>query len=240
MRRLAPLLLVLCAAWGNAQQSTTPKSLFLTVRPDVTLLVEDTSTKKEATIGTVNPNYPADLLRSQIETLGKLVDGNVRGLRMEESKDGKGNSYLKVKFGINNLIDHERKVYRLQEIARAFAGAPDPYTVHGIHVTFAHELGDAQNIASYSLPGVVNVEAMRTADPNGPLAATLEYRIELLTQDASKIVIPEHSAPPKASVPQDEPSGSPMLFYVLLGLAALAAGALVYLALLRANSKTRR
>lgn len=226
---LASILLapVLCLAQG--EQPKKDLSLFLRVRPQITMLIQEHQTGAEdVTIGAVDPKYPAELLKEQVEKLGQYLGVPPRWLYLQPKA-----GTMTAAFSINGLIDREKGVYRLQPIVRAFAGAPEPFTVTGMQIIFAKERGGANDLATYAIPGVLELEVMRTFNPD-----MLEYRVHLLSQDPEKLVIPEKHTPKPQEPVETKSEPSRTLFYVLLVVAGLAASVLVYLALLRLPSRT--
>jgi hypothetical protein len=232
MRATFAALLLILACLAAAQQPVQEKkpSLYVRTKQQIQVLIQEHPTGAEdVTVAAIDAGYPADLLSDQVQKLGTYLGVEPRWAGPIEMRAGSPSA----KFSVNGLIDKEKKVFRLQPIVRAFAGAPSPNTVDTIQILFVRERGWQDDLLTYELPGVVELEAMRHNDPD-----MLEYRVHLLTQDESKIVIPEKHAPPPApnKVVVTEPSKT--LYYVLLGVAGVAAGVLVYLALLR--SKPRR
>lgn len=238
MRVPIPLLTLLAATLGvnlAAQQPTTPAgdlSLFLTMRPDVIIMIQARQGGELVEIRTGKPGYPTELLTEQINKLSQLLGKQATVEYIQRAPD----KTLAARFGIVGLIDVKARRYRLAPLAKAFAGAPEPFTIQGIHITLNGEAGYEDDIGRYTRSGAFEIEALRSE--GGPLPM-LEYRIKLLTQDARQLDIPEKFEKPAG--PRDEVSKqtSPVPFYVLLGVAAAAAGVLVYLALLRASTRKR-
>ncbi|MFY9233308.1 MAG: hypothetical protein WAO58_02500 [Fimbriimonadaceae bacterium] len=238
MRVPIPLLTLLAATLGvnlAAQQPTTPKgdlSLFLTMRPDVIVTVQARQGGELVEIRTGKPGYPTELLTEQISKLSQLLGRQATIEYIQRAQD----KTLAARFGIVGLVDERARLYRLAPLAKAFAGAPAPYTIQGIHITLNGEKGYEGDIGRYARPGAFEIEALRSE--GGPLPM-LEYRIKLLTQDPRQLDIPEKFEKPASPTVERPNQTSPVLFYVLLGVAAAAAGVLVYLALLRASTRKR-
>lgn len=225
----------LLAVGAVAQEA--PGNLFSTLRPDVILVVREHPTSAEIVQVTVlAKGYPPELLKSQVDKMASILGSTVRGLRMTRPNLGTEAevSFLRGEFATDGLIDRTKGIVRLAPIAKAFAGAPEPYTVKGIKVAFEGERTTKKMIKNYPVEGVVRVEGRASAQPPG-----IEYQIQLLTQDPALIDIPEEYAQPANQKPVEKPSSSPngALLIGLFLLAGLALGALVYLALLRGGAR---
>jgi len=237
MRRVA-LLAVLVASGRAGAQSSGERSLFLTVPPQVSVVVRKHQTGADMVFVTMlRSGYPEDLLRSQLQRLGELVGDVPRGLavaRVPAGTAAKKLDFLKAEFAVSGLIDRQAGKVRLEPIVKAFAGAPEPYTIRGMMILLDGEPLTDRMIGRYEKQGAVRLEAMPSLGER-ELPAGVEYRVELLAQDPSKIVIPD-SAQPATPVapPSEQERASPNVLVLILGaVAALAVGVLVYLALLR-------
>lgn len=229
MRLAAPLLILLAAVIAWPQPQAEPSSLFLTMRPDVWMTVREHAMSTEDVTVTVSiENYPPELLQLQIGNLGTYLGTPTRILYVRPG----GSGYTHASFAATGIIDRAKGLYRLQPIVRAFAGAPEPFRINGIHVTLEGELGNRNDLAELSTDAL-RLEVMRT---NRALPM-LEYRIQLLTQDPDKLAIPEKVQAPVRRVVKQTRQGLSPVYYLLLALGALAAGALVYSALLRASAR---
>ena len=236
MRLRGPFLLALAACVASGQQKD-PDSLFLTMRPDVLIRVKEHELGPEnVNLDVLKVNYPPDLLQSQIRKLGRLLGGEARILYIQQtqSADDPSAKFLKASFSVSGIIDRQLKLYRLSPIAQAFAGAPEPFTIRGIQVVLENETGYAGDLAKDQVKGAWRAEAMRTLRP----LPMLEYRIELLSQDPAKLSLPEKVAP-KMVVSTSSSSSTSSALYALLAVVAIAAGVLVYLALLRVPARKR-
>ena len=109
--------------------------------------------------------------------------------------------------------------------------------VTGFTIEFQGVVPTKITLSKYTLPGVVTGEARFTND--APLKG-IEYRIKLFTQDPAQITFPDKIEPGKPPSAQPVPmSDNRTTIIVLVCLAGLAAGALVYFAMLRIGSRTR-
>lgn len=235
LMRAAVLGVLGLVALGHAQTSEPA------FKPDVTIVVREHSIGADMFEITMSrSDYPADLLRSQVSEMGRLLSSPPRGLAIGEVKLDPANpslTFLKARFAVDGVIDRPGGVLRLEPVLKAFAGAPEPYTVHGLLILFDGERPNPSTVKSHRSDSVEG-EGTFTASP--PL---IEYRVRLKSQDPSKIAFPE-KVPEQRPVqnPSDEKTGTPVLFWSAVVVAGLAAGALVYLALLRggAGSQVRR
>ncbi|MFN8138347.1 MAG: hypothetical protein U0R49_00960 [Fimbriimonadales bacterium] len=229
MRRFFAFALLLCSASLLSQQSV-PKE-FTDRKPDVIIEVRAAPTGAQyVTITMVKDGYPADLLQQQCETIGTENGGAIRGLNVEETgtgamHDGKPMAFLRARFAIDNLVKRETGAVRLIPFARAFAGAPEPFTVTCLAITY---LGYAPGPETVSAVASDSATVSGIADKNVPL---LEYRVVLKSQIPAEITFPElpNSQPNRPEKPQGMrvPIG---LIGIVAGGSAIA-GVLVYFAL---------
>jgi hypothetical protein len=208
-------------------------NLFSTVRPDVIVIVREHETTAEMVQVTVmKEGYPSDLLKRQLDQMAAYLGSTARGIQMTSPDLGTKSkiSFIRAEFATDGLIDRKLGLVRLGPIVKAFAGAPEPYTISGIKIAFENERTTKKMHRKLPIPGVLNLEGRASSMPAG-----IEYQVQLLSQDAEKIVIPDEYAPPANQQPVSEPSSSPnrALLIGLFVLAGVALGALVYLALLR-------
>ena len=233
---LALLLLSFgCAAWAQ-----TKDSLFSTVRSDVTIVVTEHSTSADMVeVTMLNEDYPPDLLKRQIENIGKFLGAGIRfgePVGKVALSDGTKLSFVKAKFATDGLIDRRAGVLRVEPLVKAFTGAPEPYTVQGLSITFDGELPSPDTVRSFEVPGVLVAEGRVSSAPAG-----VEYRVKLLAQDPDKINFPEKLPGGHSSTAAGEsaPDRSTLIL-ILFIVAGVAAAALVYLALLRPRSARPR
>lgn len=218
--------------WAFAGAQTMP-------RPDIVIRIAKHRMGADMfVVSAVAPGYPVDLLRRQVQRLGELGGTPVRGLGVgpvDLSGDPKL-AFTKATFATNGFIDQKNHILRLEPIAKAFAGAPSPYTVHGIAVTFNGEAVGAATLRSFA-SDAVKVEA--TFNRNPPV---VDYRIQLLTQTPEAIHIPDRAqAEQKAAADASSVRGGwDWRLWIILIAAAGAAALLVYYFTLRATARPRR
>ncbi|MCK6632920.1 MAG: hypothetical protein L6Q31_11200 [Fimbriimonadaceae bacterium] len=238
LMRIVALPLVGALVGISAAQGGSPSGPFATTGPDVSVVITEHATGADIVeITATRAEYPAALLSQQISALGKYLNSEPRVLRVfEQSLDPENQrlSFLKATFAVDGLIDRRLGVLRLEPLARAFAGAASPNTVQGLSVIFDGELPTASTIQSFESTAV-SIAGRVTRDPTG-----IEYRIRLKTQKADEIRIPESAnEQTEPQAPSSSTGGPPAYAWVFLGLAGIAAGALVYFALLRSQRAKR-
>lgn len=186
------------------------------------------------TVSSTRPGYPADLLQKQCEAVAANAKAYIRGLSIENSNLGNEaySSITRASFATEHLIDRSTGALDVQSIVRAFAGAPEPWTCKGMVITFENEKPGFDTLKKLTTEAV-EIASQVLQNPDG-----VEYRVHLISQVPEQISVP-------SLVPQQEVSKSagetaktvnPIVF-VLLGIATLAAGALVYFSTLRAGSR---
>lgn len=230
---LMTLLALFAARLGPGQG--TEGSLFSTVRPDVIVIVREHETTAEIVQVTVlKEGYPTALLKQQLEQMAAYLGSTARGIQMTSPNLGTKErvSFIRAEFATDGLIDRKLGLVRLGPIVKAFAGAPEPYTVTGIKIAFENERTTKKMHRKLPIPGVLELEGRASTTPAG-----IEYQVKLLSQDPEAIVIPDEYTPPSNQPAAPEPSSTPnrALLVGLFVLAGVALGALVYLALLRAG-----
>lgn len=231
MRAASVIAVAVAAVAAAAQQGSPQVSVFLSVKADVIVTVAKQKLGADLVeIVPVDQNYPAGVLRSQIAELGRLLGSEPRGLtvfRYKVDPDRPGMTFLKASFGVDGVIDRDRGRLAIAPFLKALAGTPAPFTIHGVSLIFDGERPSARTIRSYTSSSV-RAEAITSADPLG-----IEYRIELLTQNPRDIQFPEeYTKPPEQAATPSSPQHTALILG-LSAVAALAGGALVYLALLR-------
>lgn len=237
MRRLWLLVLFL-AGMAGAQQPQ--KTLFETVRQQVAIVVRKHPTGADLVeITMLESGYPADLLKRQIEELGVQLKSAPRGLQLYNRSiptDGKAMNFLKATFAIDGIIDRTKSALRIQPIVRAFAGAPEPHTIKGISIMFDGEQATSKTLRRLENDPNVELQAIAIRQPLG-----LEYRVKLISQDPAAITVPDSldDSPGKNGASPQAKNGVDWTLWSLLGVAALAVGALVYFVLLRLATKQR-
>jgi len=184
----------------------------------------------------LDAKYPLDLLRGQVEKIGKYAGAPARGVSVgRTSHPNPKQQFTKASFATNNLIDEESGRVRLEPIAKAVAGGPGPHTIEAFIVSFEGLRPTERTLKTY---GSATVVLSGRAIP--PPFGGLEYRIALLGQNPDKITIPdEHKEsalkPAKSAAAPPPQAENRTLRIVLIAVAALAAGALVYFLLARAG-----
>jgi hypothetical protein len=231
-------ILLLGLAWPGSLAQPAAEQM-PSFKPDVTLVVREHPMSAELVeVTAFRPDYPSDLLQDQIETLGRELGSAPRGLIVRKATLDEGNpnlTFVKATFAVDGLIDREAQVLRLQPILRAFAGAPDPFTVDELLILFDGEKPGPRTVKSH-ITDSVEARATFVAAP-----AEIEYRVLLKSQDPSKILFPDQADERKAPAePSGKQSGPSPVFYAALLAGALAVGALVYLALLRGGGRDTR
>lgn len=193
---------------------------------------------EEVEVTVLADDYPEQLLLSQCEAIGSNVGMQVRGLGASRESVDPTNpklTFLRASFATNGLIDRKEGILRLQPIARAFAGAPVPYTVTGLSVAFEGESPASTMVRLFKAKATVEVEGRVSEAPAG-----VEYRIRLLSQTPDDIVIPEvQPVEPEEERAEQAPKELGTPFWVAFGIAGAAIVALVYLALLRIGRNSR-
>jgi hypothetical protein len=145
-------------------------------------------------------------------------------------------AFVTATFAIDGIVDTKSNTLKIEPMLKAFAGVPPPHTVQGFTIDFENISPSTATLQRYSVPGVLQAEGRYTDQP--PMKG-LEYRIKLLTQDPAKVVMPDQFSPKPPSVPAKKPAekNNSVLLIGVFVIAGLAAGALVYFALLRAGTK---
>lgn len=176
----------------------------------------------------LDAKYPQDLLRGQIERIGQYTGAGARGVKVGKTASAKPEQgFVKASFATNNLIETETGKFRLEPFARAFAGAPKPFTITAFIVSFDEQRPTEKSVKTYQSDAVA-LSGRAIPPPFGGL----EYRVVLFTQNPDAIAIPDEHKPPVKAVkkPVSPPtkSNQSTLTIVLIAVAAIAAGALVY------------
>lgn len=231
-------LILLLFAFGAfalslAQQVQSP-SLFNTVRPQVFVVVRKHPTGSEVVqVTMLDAKYPTDLLKQQAGAIAAQLGQPAQGLvvfRDQLSKDDPSLTAVRAQFGVKGLSEPATGTYRLEPIARAFAGAGDPNTITGIMVQFESMLPGTNTLRRYENDNV----AVELSPQSGQIG--VEYRILLKSQDPAKITIPEGRPKQEKPIDKSKPKAGIDWVFVVFGLiGALAIGALVYSFLLRAR-----
>lgn len=184
------------------------------------------------TVGARASGYPAELLRAQMTALGERLGHPARGVAVlpESIQTGNRASVLRGSCAVDGLIDATNGSLAVAPIAQAFAGAPDPYTVRRMLVSFDGIVPGPKTVAYHTAGGGSDL-----AFTGRQVGSSIEYDVELRSQDPTRLVVHEAdaAAQARASRPvKPATSGPDPLTVILFVAAALAAGALVYCGLL--------
>ncbi len=227
------LIAMHAGAWSQAHDVASKPQVTITIRehPTTADLVEVTM---------LDAGYPRDLLKRQCEAIGENAGSPVRGLYIGAQTIGGDPKlrFLKASFATDNLIDRANSVLRLEPIVRAFAGAPAPYTVQGMSVSFVGEKPNRATVGKFSFPEVVSVVGTTANSSFGPQG--IEYRVTLLSQDPARIHIPEQvSKVTDRAIPAPKQKASWFGPVVVITAGSLITGLLVYFAILRPSRPLR-
>ena len=222
-------LVAACPAWAQGEADPPPDPSL--VRPQVSIVVREHATSADMVeVTALSKDYPPELLRAQCQALGESLGSPARGLdvRFESVDEVKGISFVKASFATDGIIDRAQKRLNLQAVVRAFVGGPEPHALKSFLVSFAGEVPQAdRTLREFSSDAVV-VKATINESPAG-----IDYRVLALTEDPSKVTIPDHFTPPEK--PAEGKQGGVVtapdpVVLGLIGVGGLAAGALVYFA----------
>jgi len=200
------------------------------IRPKMTIVVQEQASGAElVNVTMLSAAYPRDLLLQQINRLGTELGIPPRGVQIFEQRFGEseGQKLIKAQFATDDLVDRATGTLNLQPLARAFTGAPSPYTIDAMKVIFDGEQPSTNTLRTYSNEGIAVDGEVFSQPPS------VEYLLVLKTQDPAGISIPlSHQIAAPQGTPAAPNQGVPM--NVLIGLivmASVAAGALVYFVL---------
>jgi len=221
-------------AFAQTGKSPTPgptatgkDNLFQSVRPQIYVVIREHPTGADLVeITAVDPDYPRELLKTQIESLGQTLKNNARGLFVSDPRSANYAGTTKATFGIDGLIEGGR--FQLTPLIRALAGALAPNSIEGVSVVYEKQRPTAETVRDFR-SAAVDVQA--DAQPG---SIGIEYRVHIKDQDPSKIEIPDSALATAQVANQSVPSGGPdMVTLIVIGVAAVAVGALVYSLTLR-------
>ncbi len=228
---------LLCCAFASAQQPIVADSLFLTVRPDITVVVKAHATGANMVeITVLNPNYPPELLHERILQLGRNLGTEARGIvtgKYPLSGNDPKMVFVKGMFSINGLMDSNSNTMRIEPFLKAFVGDPEPLQIKGFSMLFEGIRPNERTVRTFE------TQALRAEARilNSPKPA-IEYRIEVLAKRPDQIEFPDRLPEPKpVQIPSHSDDGFPFVGWIGIGAAALGAGALVYLSLLKPGNK---
>ncbi|CAN5438775.1 hypothetical protein BH11ARM1_BH11ARM1_09560 [soil metagenome] len=213
------------------------QGLFETLKPDLLIVVSKHPASDNVEVMNQAPDYPKDLMLKQVERLGELLNSPARGTMVQPFEIIEGNpktAGTKIIFAVTGLINKEANTLGLQTLARAFALGPKGQP-NKLWIQYSTEG------ASTALVQKFESETVALQAHSDPIFG-LEYKIDIRTQDPDKIVIPEGQAAidfrAKPPSPPPAPKGIDRTVIILILVAALALGALVYSLLLRPRSKS--
>ena len=224
---LAGTIVLVAATCAQSPAKTTPTAwdIIVTVR-------KDRIGADLVSFGARRSDYPPDLMKAQIERLG----GNVRGVSVvrEEIRPGESSStVVRGSCAVDGLIEPSGAL-NVAPLVQSFAGAPEPYTVHRMLVSF-----DGVPV----VPG--KTMAYHTAGPESDLVfsgrlvgSSVEYDVELRSQNPARLVVNEAKAAAQGVNVTTPKAGYDAATIALFVLAALAAGALVYCLLILVGRRT--
>lgn len=244
---MKPAILLVLAAWGICAWAQEPPNTELDARrqaletiasPQATIRIREHQTGAELIeITMLDPKYPVQLVEAFAVELGRLAGSPPRGLKagMVVIDETKNLGFVRASFATDNLVDHATQKLDLNTVIKAFLGAPDPDTIKSLHVIFEGEKPGVKTLKSFTDPELhyaVMGEVYQNPD-------SIEYRVNLATQDPALIDVPMNTA--EAAAKKENPISGPRLtlpVVILIATAGVALGALVYFAMLRRPSES--
>jgi len=225
-----------------AQTGSDPsqhQSLFTSLVPDAAITVHKHPMGADMVEITMRASgYPGKLLESQIQKLGAFLKSDPRGVQTWDYELNPDMHFTKATFAVDGIIDRKLGAVRLNPIAKAFAGAPQPWTIHSLEIQFQGEIPTGNMIQVW--PSKASVVEGRFENTKDPRMAGIEFRIQLLSQDPSKMDIPEPGVVRQTPINNAiQPTGTDWTTVVVFIVAAVAIGALVYSLLLKGRPKSR-
>jgi hypothetical protein len=207
-------------------------------RPDAIIQVEEHELGPEVvTIQMRKLDYPAALLEQQIQAIGRENNSNIRGLRigtLEIPTEKFKFKVLTAEFATDDLIDSSTGALRMTPLIRAFAGAPEPHTIENLSIIFVGEKPRPTTLQGFA------DENIRVAGRFSQFPEGLEYQVRFLTQDPSKISVPDkvtQDAQVENEVQvQQKVAGMPLwLFISSIAALAICVGVIVYVLVSRST-----
>ncbi len=242
MRFTLVIVCLLAIAVAVGQTPAAP-SLFATTKIEAAVVVTPNKAgMQDVAITILKPTYSHELLQAQIARLGKELGFEPRGLQVTNySFDPSDETARQVRatFGIAGLIDPQAGVLHVQPLAKALSIAQAPDSLEAVMIEFQGQSPTPNTIKSCSppAPGCSGVELEGRSEGAG---AGIEYRVKFLTHDPDKVSVPDRPQQPVREVEtKPEPKGTDWTLMSLIGLAAIAVGALVYSLLLRGRPAPR-
>jgi hypothetical protein len=245
MRPLPMLLLLGILRVAVAQTGSPPvqrQSLFTTLVPDATITVTKHPMGADMIEMSFTANgYPPELAKEQIRKLGVSLNSDPRGVQAGDYVVEGGNPsmhFTKAMFAVDGVIDRQKGAMRLNPFAKAFAGAPKPWTIPSLDLVFQNETPTTTTLKRWEGKGVL-VQG-RFQDSKDQVLKGIEYRIQLISQDPAKMDIPEPGDKAVAAVTKAARApGTDWTTIAVFLIAAGAVGALVYSLLLRGRPAAR-
>jgi hypothetical protein len=219
------LFLFCLATLGLAQND-----FYSSLRPQVLVVVKESSMGPDlVTITAVDAAYSAEDLKPKIAALGQLLGSVPRGVALSQF----GETSARGTFAVDGLINPGSPRIRLVELVKAMATGPKPFQTMNL---FFENLPQSENLPKRYDPkdGTWTMEGQISTAP----AVGIEYRVKVETSDLKQIVLPGPEAAREAIV-QARKSGPDFVLLGLILLGSLAAGLLVYFALIRGRGGRR-
>jgi hypothetical protein len=201
--------------------------VLLSGRPDVIVTVKKSDVGADyVRIQMLAEDYPAELLRTQVQNIGKYNESQIRGLEITNEGGGGAGRILSASFATDRLMDQTAGTLELEAFAKAFAGAPEPNTIQIIAVMYENfKPSKTVTVAQWAGNGT---EVSSAFDTNLNI---VEYRVKLTTQDPDEISIPGTlSESTKSSEPASNKGLNPWVVAGILCGAAVI-GVSVYFAM---------
>ncbi len=170
-------------------------------------------------------DYPPELIQKGLVALGERLGFPARGVEAHRESFRPGDpsaTIVKGSCGVDGLVDPATGALAIAPLAQAFAGAPAPYTVRRMVVSFDGVTIGPKTIARHT--------AGRGSDlvfTGRSVGSSVEYNVELRSQDPARLVVNEEAAVQNAATPPARRGPDPLTVALFAG-AAVAAGALVY------------
>lgn len=215
---------MLFAAWSSGQEAV--KSLFDTVRPDLTIYVRRHSLGADLLqIVPTDPSYDPTQLRNELEGIGTALGTPTRGVQVSARELSPGNPNLRVvtASGAVDGLTNDRGGVAFPSLVSAFG--PNA-KVEGLAVILEGFRVGPDTLRTFEGKGFA-LEGRVFEDP--PL---VEYRVRILSRDPRDWTLTPSESPAKADVSTGARDDRALLLG-LLALAGVGAGALVYSLVLR-------
>src|SRR5687768_11462792 len=133
MRLLLAGAYLIASVASIAQDST----ILLQGRSDIIVSVRKSDVGADyVRIQALAEDYPIELMRSQIAKIGEYHGTQIRGLEVGYEGMGGAGRILTANFATDRLMAEATGTLELTAFAKAFAGAPEPHTVHMVGVMF--------------------------------------------------------------------------------------------------------